>query len=271
MRRTLGVWWSTGVRDGQASVTAQSVALARGQLHRTATPEGDANADERLSASIVSRSGPIHPARPGLVAYIAARTQFFDEELLAAMAGGVGQVVIAGAGYDGRAMRFRASGVRFFEVDHPATQSDKRQRLLSLGISQDGITFVPADFMVDDIPAQLAAAGHERDAPTFFMCEGVLRYLPDPVIETVFTSLRTCAGAGSRFAVSVAGRVVGTAQQRRLTAIGEPARSTLTTEDALALLATTGWTPERVVDFADLAAGVEPGRATLIRSSAAIG
>jgi O-methyltransferase involved in polyketide biosynthesis len=57
---------------------------------------------------------------------------------------GVKQVVILGAGYDGRALRFRTPGVRFFEVDHPATQIDKLRRLAALGVSVAGISFVEA-------------------------------------------------------------------------------------------------------------------------------
>src|SRR5438477_9726449 len=113
------------MEDGRASVTAQRVAAVRGKLPRTSTPTGDPDGDERLSADVAAGSPP---PRPGLVSYIAARTRFFDEEVLAAMAGGIEQVVVAGAGYDGRAMRFRSPKVRFFELDHPATQRDKRRR-----------------------------------------------------------------------------------------------------------------------------------------------
>jgi methyltransferase (TIGR00027 family) len=60
---------------------------------------------------------------------MAARTRFFDSGLLHACERGVGQVVIVGAGYDGRPLRFRRPGVTFYELDHPATQADKRARL----------------------------------------------------------------------------------------------------------------------------------------------
>ena len=60
---------------------------------------------------------------------LAARTRFFDERVLEAISDGIGQVVILGAGYDDRALRFRSPGVRFFELDHPATQADKARRL----------------------------------------------------------------------------------------------------------------------------------------------
>ena len=62
---------------------------------------------------------------------MAARTRFFDEQTQAAIHADVSQVVILGAGYDGRAMRFADPGTRFFEVDQTATQADKRRRLSS--------------------------------------------------------------------------------------------------------------------------------------------
>ena len=70
--------------------------------------------------------------------FIRARTVFFDDAVLDAIDRGVKQVVILGAGYDGRALRFRTPGVQFFEVDHPATQVDKLRRLAYLGVASDG-------------------------------------------------------------------------------------------------------------------------------------
>jgi methyltransferase (TIGR00027 family) len=70
---------------------------------------------------------------------MARRTAFFDRASLAALERGVRQVVVLGAGYDGRALRFATPGVTWFEVDHPATQSDKRARLAALGARTDGI------------------------------------------------------------------------------------------------------------------------------------
>ncbi len=73
---------------------------------------------------------------------IAARTPFFDDVTLAAIDAGVTQVVILGAGYDGRALRFAHPNVRFFEVDHPATQEDKRRRLAALGVAAGASVYV---------------------------------------------------------------------------------------------------------------------------------
>jgi len=79
---------------------------------------------------------------------IAARTRFVDAEVTGAIEAGLRQVVTCGAGYDDRALRFRTSGVRFFELDHPATQADKARLLRALGEapgSADGAAVGSAD------------------------------------------------------------------------------------------------------------------------------
>src|SRR4051812_10575900 len=174
------------MRADGPSLTALGVAAERLALERPATPTGDPGADERLARSLFEGSSEanLRTARRGstrgstLGSWISERTPFLDEAVLRAIAGGVSQVVIAGAGYDGRALRFRTPGVRFVELDHPLTQADKHARLDALGIDTSDIGYAAADFAVDDIDAALRSAGHDASARTLFICEGVLRYLP---------------------------------------------------------------------------------------------
>jgi methyltransferase (TIGR00027 family) len=79
-------------------------------------------------------------ARTPTLTFLAARTRFFDDAVTDGFEAGASQVVIVGAGYDSRAWRLARPGVRCFEVDHPATQADKRARAPADG----GPTFVPA-------------------------------------------------------------------------------------------------------------------------------
>jgi O-methyltransferase involved in polyketide biosynthesis len=91
--------------DGEGiSRTSQAVALTRATLERPHSPAGDPQAQARLCEDM--RPAPIERLRPML----AARTGFFDQAVLTALAAGVGQVVICGAGYDDRALRFRTRG-----------------------------------------------------------------------------------------------------------------------------------------------------------------
>ncbi len=162
--------------------------------------------------------------------HIRARTAFFDDAVLRAIERGLTQVVILGAGYDGRALRFRTPGVQFFEVDHPATQADKRGRLARLHVGTDGISFVPADFTEPGLEERLADAGHRAAEPTQFLLEGVLRYLPEAAVRNLLTTARRLAAGGSELAVSISTRLptedhdglaARSAAEQRLADVGE--------------------------------------------------
>src|ERR1700689_3221406 len=113
------------------SRTSQAVALTRAELDRPHSVDGDPAAQRELCAGL--EFSPPAWLRPS----IEARTRFMDGQVIAAVASGVRQIVICGAGLDDRALRFRTAGVRFLEVDHPVTQADKAARLLRMG-SGDG-------------------------------------------------------------------------------------------------------------------------------------
>lgn len=234
---------------GDPSVTARAVALARSRLARPQTPAGDPGAEDRLYAGL--RAPIWWPVfRAGWQRRIAARTRFFDDVTLAAIDAGITQVVIVGAGYDGRALRFAAPGVRFFEVDHPATQQDKRRRVAALGGAPGAITHVAHDLTRGDLLGALAAAGHARDRASLFICEGLLLYLTPPIIEALLRDLRASAGPGSQLALS-ARELLGEAraptrarqdaQRLLLAAIGEPRRSLFGPGQLDGLLEQAGW------------------------------
>ncbi len=186
---------------GSPSRTSQAVALTRAGMSRPHTPQGDPDAQRRLCAGMA----PLRRPRTGIF----ARTRFFDEQVLTAISAGTGQVVICGAGYDDRGLRFRSPGVRFFELDHPATQADKRRRLRDMGADLGDVALAPADFRLDDAGAVLAAAGHDADQPTLFLCEGLLIYLDIAVIGRLLAGLRSRAAGRSGLAASVATHPAG--------------------------------------------------------------
>ena len=173
-----------------------------------------------------------------------------------ALADGVRQIVILGAGYDARALRFRTSGVRFFEVDHPATQADKRARLEHVGASLDGITFVAADFTEAGLAAALAAAGHDPAQSTQFLCEGVLRYLPEEWFHELLRVPAQLAAPGSELAVSTStqdgnSRSGEEERRRALAQQGEPVLTVPPRDVALQWVADAGWTVLTVSDGTD--------------------
>jgi methyltransferase (TIGR00027 family) len=108
--------------------------------------------------------------------FIAIRTRFAEEALAAAVERGAHQLVILGAGLDTYAYRgaFR-DRLRIFEVDHPATQAWKRQRLADAAISAPpGLTFAPIDFERETLAEGLKAAGFYPNEQTFFTWLGLV-------------------------------------------------------------------------------------------------
>jgi len=250
------------VNTGEPSLTARGVALARSRLTRPQTPEGDPGAELRLYAGLLApwrtdgdggvalgRHGSAsNPGRRQRRFNIVERTAFIDDETLRAVTAGIDQVVLVGAGYDGRALRFRRSGVRFFELDHPATQADKRRRLEALGAPLDDVTFVEVDLMSDRVDAALARAGHCGDRPSLFVCEGLVRYLSRVAVDRMLAGLRARAVRGSRLLITVAESAgVDRRLGRRfyLAAIGEPVRSSYALGEFRRRLTRSGWVVER--------------------------
>src|SRR5436190_4385027 len=98
-----------------------------------------------------------------LRAALVVRSRFAEDELRHAVAAGVHQYVLLGAGFDTFAYRNPFSALRVFEVDHPATQAVKRARLAAAGIAVlDGTTYVPIDFATEELADALAAAGFDN-------------------------------------------------------------------------------------------------------------
>jgi methyltransferase (TIGR00027 family) len=218
-------------------------------MSRPHTEQGDPEAQRRLCEGMP----PIRSTRPSLH----ARTRFFDGQVLAAIGAGVSQVVICGAGYDDRALRFRTPGVRFFELDHPATQADKARRLRAMGADLSDVVLTSADFRDDDAAAVLAAAGHDASRPTLFLCEGLLIYLHLAVIGRLLTGLRSRAAAGSSLAASLAAHREGLDSalvagawnaDRSRYGEAEPWLSVLPVPAWLRLLSGTGWQAESQAD-----------------------
>ena len=279
------------------SKTSQAVAMTRAGFARPHSADGDPLAQQRLCAGMAT------VVLTHLQASLAARTVFFDGQVTSAMAAGVDQVVILGAGYDDRALRFRTPGVTFFEVDHPDTQADKRARLdeiLALNAAssatwaprsrssdsegsplasqvRQGPVLVAADFGSDDVAAVLSSAGHDPERVTLFLCEGLLVYLDQPTTVRFLSGVRKAAAEGSVLAASLSvhadgmdsATIVARGNARRRTAAAEPWRTILPVSGQVALLASAGWQVTAAIDAADLDTGAEPGRSLLVTAAPA--
>jgi methyltransferase (TIGR00027 family) len=230
------------VRSGGPSVTAQHVAAYRLAYEREPAPFGAAADDDRLARDVAALDAFERNERMDL--YLRARTAFFDRVVVTALEHGVRQVVVVAAGYDGRALRYAKPGVTWFEVDHPATQADKRARLDRLGIDAPHVTFVAADLVQPGLAAALGEHGLDPATPSLMLAEGLIVYLDEEVVESMARELRTAAAPGSRLAVS-ASPTVDEERRRRFAAsveaIGEPARSHTSATETQRLLEAAGW------------------------------
>ena len=258
------------MRSDGPSLTALGVALIRSRLERPASPTGDAAAEARLVESLGIDANDRRPLpRDALTEWVTARTRFVDEAVVRAMGDGVTQIVQLGAGYDGRALRFRSPGVTFFEVDHPATQADKRERLAAVDASTEGIEFVAADFTEPGLPAALVARGHDPDLRSLVVCEGVLRYLPEQWFRALLESAAAVSAPASELAVTIptrgrdrddAARRARLEHEQRLADVGEPVLTVPERDVAMSWLAEAGWSVDDVDDVGDGPDGVRTGR-----------
>jgi methyltransferase (TIGR00027 family) len=117
--------------------------------------------------------------------FTAARSRIAEDALSAAVERGVRQIVILGAGLDTFALRnpHGARPIRIYEVDHPATQAWKRQRLVEAQLAvPPGVVFVPVDFESDDLGKALGGAGFQQHSPAFFTWLGVVPYLTQDAV-----------------------------------------------------------------------------------------
>lgn len=183
--------------------------------------------------------------------HILARSRYAEDRLADAMASGVRQYVILGAGYDTFAFRnAEMTHLQVFEVDHPVTQAPKVNRIDALGWEIPSfLHFVPFDFSGDGMGQALLASGYDPAVPALFSWLGVTYYLTRDEITRTLTAVSSISAPGSSivfdypddglFDEDAPGRV------HRMTALaaasGEPMRTALTFADLAAMLDRTGY------------------------------
>ena len=179
---------TSAVGATRASRTALLVAAYRARASEGAAPL----CDDKWASALSGDEGRALAAafdevKPVMALYIALRTAFLDAQvrMWTSPPHGFDQIVLLGAGLDSRAARLGREGLRFFEVDHPASQADKRRRVASIpGYPQDAATWVTCDFEAEDFLGRLVAAGFDPDRPSVILWEGVTMYLGEEAIRT---------------------------------------------------------------------------------------
>ncbi|MGA3373151.1 MAG: class I SAM-dependent methyltransferase [Terracidiphilus sp.] len=222
------------METGKASKTALGVAIRRAAHQLMDRPPV---LDDPIAVRLVGSATPrqmeraMHKVARDFRAFMAVRSRYAEDRLAEAVAQGVRQYVILGAGLDTFAYRNPFPSLRVFEVDFPATQEWKRAMLAEAGISVPGdLTFVPLDFEHKTLADGLGEAGFDVRLPAFFGWLGVVPYLTlaafRATLETI-ASLPTGSAVSFDYAISPetlspVGRTAFDALAGRVAAAGEP-------------------------------------------------
>jgi methyltransferase (TIGR00027 family) len=136
---------------------------------------------------------------PGASNSIVARVRYFDDMVKSSISDGLEQLVILGAGYDNRAYRIEGlSKIRVFEVDHPATQSIKIEKIKEIFNSlPDHVTYIPVDLEVDKFGQRLLESKYNKSLKTLFIMEGLLMYLSPEIVDEILSFIVHNSGKGS--------------------------------------------------------------------------
>ncbi len=194
-------------------------------------------------------------------AFMAARSRYVEDRLAEAVASGVAQYVVLGAGLDTFAYRNPFPSLRVFEVDFPATQEWKRGLLHEAGIPlPETLTLVPLDFEHKTLAAGLADAGFDDRNPAFFGWLGVVPYLTTEAFRATLGDVaRLPAGTAISFdyafppeTLTHKRRLIFDGLSQRVAAAGEPFRLFFTPAGLETELSAAGFRRVEQVDFEGL-------------------
>jgi methyltransferase (TIGR00027 family) len=272
------------MNEGRPSRTAQRVAVRRAAhqlldrplvfedpfalqiIGPDAAAATAAKADSRLSSSFR--------------AFMAVRSRHSEDELAAAYARGVRQYVVLGAGLDTFAWRNRWPELHVFEVDFPATQHWKRQRLANVGMAEPPtLTFAPVDFESQTLADGLRAAGFRTDQSAYFSWLGVTMYLTREAFESTVAFMGALpSGGGVTFDYAVDRAELGLFEklaldhlERKVAAMGEPFQLFFRTAELKATMARLGFGEIEDLGSDDLNARYLAGRADSLKLRGGIG
>ena len=194
--------------------------------------------------------------------FTAARSRIAEDALSRAVERGVRQVVILGAGLDTFALRspYSARQIPVYEVDHPATQAWKRQRLAETQIAlPPWLVFVPVDFERDDVGEKLVAAGFQQNSPAFFSWLGVMPYLTQDAIGRTLDCMSSIKNSevvfdymGPREAFSEELRQLEKKRDEQLEKMGERSVSRFEPAGIAAILRSHGFSNIEDINFLEI-------------------
>jgi methyltransferase (TIGR00027 family) len=193
---------------------------------------------------------------PGYLIHFPVRKRFMDEQVREAAEAGCTQLLVLGAGLDSLALRW-TDRLRCAELDHPATAGAKQAATRLIGLD-DKLIQVAVDLGEKTVGEALKDTGWDASAPTVIIAEGLLMYLPEAAVESLFQGVAAAVGPGSRFVFSWlpeddAGQVLLDPATRLFVKLGGEPMKWSTHRDRLGpLLERNGWTLQPAVDLREL-------------------
>lgn len=182
---------------------------------------------EDVLRAVVARLGDPHsPEVLALRSHVVLRSRYCEDRLASAVGQGVSQLFALGAGLDTFAYRQPewARSLRIYEVDHPASQAEKRRLLSHARIAiPDNVEFIAIDFEQTSLADGLKAAAVDFSRTTFFSCLGVTMYLSEDAVDALFEVVaKFPAGSEIVFTYRQAGGDPGSALGQQVSELGEP-------------------------------------------------
>ena len=253
------------MEKGKASSTAGDAAGARA-LHTLfespvvfddpyalgfASPNYQKMANNRLLRFFVT-TFVLNKIRP-VAGQVLARARYAEDLLLEAIAQGMRQYVIIGAGYDSFALRNpQLDGeLKIYEIDHPDTQASKREKLAELNLQPPSmVEYVPVDFEHETVADGLARSSFQPHAAGFFSWLGTVPYLTRSATENTLRALAQHSAPGSQivFDYMLPEHLVPASEMRTTRALkkfteyrGEPLIGEIDPAELAALLDNLGW------------------------------
>jgi methyltransferase (TIGR00027 family) len=230
----------------------------RAAIAQRARPARGAEAAGMDDAALVDAWLAAHPAYVNVI----TRSRYTEDALQEAIARGIRQYVLVGAGMDSYALRLpRDAALRVYELDYPATQGFKLRRLAEEGIATPpAARFIAADLAQQGVGEALRRSDHDPRTPSFFSWLGVTVYLTREANLAALRGMAACSPAGSELVFTYTDQEAFErieepafarfrAMQQQVTAIGEPYLGGFHPEELASLLAGVGF--ELLEDLSD--------------------
>lgn len=179
--------WGDRLVPESAKSAFRQLAVERTNATKSDFPPNDESLDSALRSNAA-------------YADVIIRTRYAEDALRAAVTRGIDQYVIVGAGFDSFAYRLPAwaEGLMIYEVDHPATQRLKRDRLSACGVSiPSTVQFIEADLSVESLGTALSRSSCRTDRAVFFSWLGVTMYLTREANLNALRAIASCTSAAS--------------------------------------------------------------------------